>query len=66
MRAAAAWSRRPPARVTSVSLDAPPRRPTIGFAGGPRKQTAVLAALRGGWLSGIVTDESCARAALAD
>ncbi|WP_186055487.1 sugar-binding transcriptional regulator [Burkholderia gladioli] len=54
------------ARVTSVSLDAPPRRPTIGFAGGPRKQTAVLAALRGGWLSGIVTDESCARAALAD
>lgn len=54
------------ARVTSVSLDAPPRRPTIGFAGGPRKQTGVLAALRGGWLSGIVTDESCARAALAD
>jgi len=54
------------ARVTSVPLDAPPRRPTIGFAGGPRKQAAVLAALRGGWLSGIVTDESCARAALAD
>jgi DNA-binding transcriptional regulator LsrR (DeoR family) len=53
------------ARVTSVPLDAPPKRPTIGFAGGPRKPAAVLAALRGGWLSGLVTDESCARAALA-
>ncbi|AOK30470.1 MULTISPECIES: sugar-binding transcriptional regulator [Burkholderia] len=51
-------------RVTSVALDAPPARPTIAFAGGPRKRMAVLAALRGGWLSGLVTDESCARAAL--
>ena len=25
---------------------------------------AVIAALRGGWLSGLVTDETCARAAL--
>lgn len=53
------------ARVTSISLDAPPRRPTIAFAGGPRKCDAVIAALRGGWLSGLVTDETCARAALA-
>lgn len=53
-------------RVTSVALDAPPKRPTIGFAGGPRKRAAVLAALRGRWLSGLVTDETCARAALAE
>lgn len=53
-------------RVTSVALDAPPSRPTIGFAGGPRKRAAVLAALRGRWLSGLVTDETCARAALAE
>ncbi len=51
-------------RVTSLRLDAPPKRPTIGFAGGARKHRAVLAALKGGWLSGLVTDEACARAAL--
>jgi DNA-binding transcriptional regulator LsrR (DeoR family) len=53
------------ARVTSLSLDAPPKRPTIGFAGGQRKREAVIAALKGKWLSGLVTDELCARAALA-
>jgi DNA-binding transcriptional regulator LsrR (DeoR family) len=52
-------------RVTSVPLDSPPRRPTIGFAGGERKHGAVQAVLKGGWLSGLVTDEACARAALA-
>lgn len=52
------------ARVTSVALDTPPKRPTIAFAGGTKKRDAVIAALRGGWLSGLVTDESCARAAL--
>ncbi|KER66952.1 DeoR faimly transcriptional regulator [Burkholderia cepacia] len=52
------------ARVTSVSLATPPKRPTIAFAGGPKKRDAVIAALRGGWLSGLVTDETCARAAL--
>ncbi|HLX03252.1 MAG TPA: sugar-binding transcriptional regulator [Trinickia sp.] len=51
-------------RVTSVPLDSPPKRPTIGFAGGERKRGAVMAALKGGWLSGLVTDEVCARAAL--
>jgi len=51
-------------RVTSVPLDSPPKRPTIGFAGGARKHGAVLAVLKGGWLSGLVTDEACARAAL--
>jgi DNA-binding transcriptional regulator LsrR (DeoR family) len=53
-------------RVTSVPPDAPPKRPTIGFAGGARKHRAVLAALKGGWLSGLVTDEACARAALGE
>ncbi|USB87904.1 sugar-binding transcriptional regulator, partial [Burkholderia cenocepacia] len=52
-------------RVTSVALATPPKLPTIAFAGGPKKHDAVIAALRGGWLSGLVTDETCARAALA-
>jgi DNA-binding transcriptional regulator LsrR (DeoR family) len=51
-------------RVTSLRLDSPPKRPVIGFAGGERKRNAVIAALKGGWLSGLVTDELCARAAL--
>ncbi|MEQ5839654.1 DNA-binding transcriptional regulator [Paraburkholderia acidicola] len=51
-------------RVTSIRLDSPPKRPTIGIAGGTRKRHAVIAALKGGWLSGLVTDELCARAAL--
>ncbi|MGA7812987.1 sugar-binding transcriptional regulator, partial [Caballeronia sp.] len=53
-------------RVTSLRLDAPPKRPTIGFAGGLRKHAAVIATLKGGWLSGLVTDELCAQAALDD
>ncbi|GGD57251.1 sugar-binding transcriptional regulator [Caballeronia grimmiae] len=52
------------ARVTSLKLDSPPKRPTIGFAGGERKRNALIAALKGQWLSGLVTDELCARAAL--
>jgi DNA-binding transcriptional regulator LsrR (DeoR family) len=51
-------------RVTSVALPSPPERPTIGFAGGERKREAIIAALKGGWLSGLVTDEHSARAAL--
>ena len=51
-------------RVTSIRPVSPPKRPTIGFACGERKRTAVIAALKGGWLSGLVTDELCARAAL--
>ena len=53
-------------RVTSLHLDSPPKRPTIGFAGGVRKREALIAALKGGWLSGLVTDEACARAALGE
>ncbi len=52
-------------RVTSIRLESPPSRLTIGFAGGAQKQQAIIAALKGGWLSGLVTDEQCARAALA-
>jgi DNA-binding transcriptional regulator LsrR (DeoR family) len=52
------------ARVTSLKLDTPPKRPTIGFAGGERKREALIAALKGKWLSGLVTDELCAKAAL--
>ncbi|KND60396.1 Transcriptional regulator of mannitol utilization, DeoR family protein [Candidatus Burkholderia verschuerenii] len=52
------------ARVTSLKLDTPPKRPTIGFAGGQRKRDAVISALKGQWLSGLVTDELCAKAAL--
>ncbi len=47
-----------------LALDAPPKRPTIGFAGGLRKREALIATLKGKWLSGLVTDELCARAAL--
>lgn len=54
------------ARVTTPPLAAKPERPVIGFAGGSKKADAVRAALRGGWLSGLVTDEVCARRALED
>jgi len=52
-------------RLTSIQLQSPPKMPTIGFAGGQTKHRAVAAALRGGWLSGLVTDERCAQAVLA-
>jgi DNA-binding transcriptional regulator LsrR (DeoR family) len=48
-------------RVTSVPLRSPPSRPVIAFAAGIRKARAVLGALRGRWVNGLVTDESCAR-----
>lgn len=51
-------------RVTSLPLSRPPTRPVIAFAGGERKAPAVLAALRGKWISGLVTDEYCARQVL--
>ncbi|MBV9492537.1 MAG: sugar-binding transcriptional regulator [Verrucomicrobia bacterium] len=49
------------ARVTSVPLRSPPTRPVIAFAGGLRKVRAVLGALRGQWVNGLVTDEGCAK-----
>ena len=48
-------------RVTSLPLQSPPQRPVIAFAGGESKAAAILAVLRGQWLSGLVTDEGCAR-----
>ncbi|KAI1690772.1 putative sugar-binding domain-containing protein [Ditylenchus destructor] len=48
-------------RVASVPL--PPRETTtvIGLAKGKRKHLALLAALRGGMINGIITDETTAR-----
>ncbi|WP_035056377.1 sugar-binding transcriptional regulator [Andreprevotia chitinilytica] len=52
-------------RVTSLQWPSSPTRPVIGFAGGAAKHKAIAAVLRGGWLSGLVTDEASARAVLA-
>jgi DNA-binding transcriptional regulator LsrR (DeoR family) len=48
-------------RVTSVPLQVPPERPFIAMAGGVDKGMALAAALRGGWLTGLITDEVAAR-----
>ena len=53
-------------RVVGISADvlrAVPRR--IGVAGGPRKHSAIEAALRGGWVNVLITDAGTARALLA-
>ncbi|WP_332299390.1 sugar-binding transcriptional regulator [Pseudomonas putida] len=47
-------------RVTSFPLESLAKRPIIAFAGGERKIPAILAALRGRWISGLVTDEATA------
>ena len=52
-------------RVTSIQLRRPPKKPVIAFAGGEHKARAVLGALRGQWINGLVTDETCARMILA-
>jgi DNA-binding transcriptional regulator LsrR (DeoR family) len=52
-------------RVTSIQLRRPSKKPVIAFAGGERKARAVLGALRGQWINGLVTDETCARVILA-
>lgn len=54
-------------RIIGISvgqLRATPRR--IGVAGGPRKREAVLAAVRGGWVNVLVTDEETADYLLAN
>ncbi|MFL9924635.1 sugar-binding transcriptional regulator [Herbaspirillum lusitanum] len=53
-------------RITTPPLNARPDKPVIALAGGSKKAEAVRAALRGGWLTGLVTDEVCARHALLD
>jgi DNA-binding transcriptional regulator LsrR (DeoR family) len=52
-------------RVTSIQMRRPPKKPVIAFAGGEHKALAVLGALRGQWINGLVTDGSCARVILA-
>jgi DNA-binding transcriptional regulator LsrR (DeoR family) len=47
-------------RVTSIQLRRPSKKPVIGFAAGAQKAKAVLGALRGHWINGLVTDEACA------
>jgi DNA-binding transcriptional regulator LsrR (DeoR family) len=49
------------ARVTSIKLQRPAKTPVIAFAAGESKVEAVLGALRGYWINGLVTDETCAR-----
>lgn len=43
-------------RVTSIELERLASRPMIAIAGGPGKQNGVLAALKGRWIAGLVTD----------
>ncbi|WP_034947097.1 sugar-binding transcriptional regulator [Erwinia oleae] len=52
-------------RLTSVRLTAHTTRRVIGFAGGRDKHRAIVAALKGRWVSGLITDEESARFALA-
>jgi DNA-binding transcriptional regulator LsrR (DeoR family) len=52
-------------RVTSIQPRRPPKKPAIAFTGGEHKARAVLGALRGQWINGLVTDETCARRILA-
>ncbi|AKZ61439.1 DeoR faimly transcriptional regulator [Herbaspirillum hiltneri N3] len=54
------------ARITTPPLTSPPPKPVIALAGGRKKAEAVRGALRGGWLTGLVTDEYCAQFALQD
>lgn len=51
-------------RVASVPLEQPARRLVIGVAGGIRKREAILAALRGKLITGLITDASTAAAIL--
>jgi DNA-binding transcriptional regulator LsrR (DeoR family) len=54
------------ARLTSLPLERPLGRPTIIVGNGSRKVMPLRAALRGGLLSGLITDEATAAAVLAD
>ncbi len=52
-------------RAIGIPLDSPPQRLTIAVAGGAGKAVAIRAALLGKLISGLITDESAARAILA-
>ncbi len=49
-------------RVASVPLEQPAQRLIIGVAGGVKKVEAILAALRGKLITGLITDEAAAQA----
>jgi len=51
-------------RIAGVPLEQPVQRLTIGVAGGLHKKEAVLAALKGRLINGLITDESVARSIL--
>ncbi|MDI5986172.1 sugar-binding transcriptional regulator [Halomonas sp. M4R5S39] len=48
-------------RVTSLPLEMLRDQPLVAIAGGREKGPALLASLRGGWLNGLITDETAAR-----
>lgn len=52
-------------RVASVPLQQPAQRLIIGVAGGEKKVEAILAALHGKLITGLITDETAAEAILA-
>jgi len=49
-------------KLTTIAPQRYSKKPVIAFAGGKHKWEAVRAALRGKWINGLVTDESCALA----
>lgn len=51
-------------RVGGVRIEAGQTRPVFGVAAGPSKVRPIFAALRGGIINGLVTDEATARALL--
>ena len=52
-------------RVASVPLEQPAQRLIIGVAGGAKKAEAILAALRGKLITGLIADEAAAQRILA-
>jgi DNA-binding transcriptional regulator LsrR (DeoR family) len=52
-------------RVAGIPLARPARPRTVAVAGGPEKVAAILAAMRGRLISGLITDETTAEALLA-
>ncbi|MBE9179558.1 sugar-binding transcriptional regulator [Oculatella sp. LEGE 06141] len=52
-------------RVASVPLEQPAQRLIVGVAGSAKKAEAILAALRGKLITGLITDEAAAQVILA-
>ena len=48
-------------RLAGVRIEPPTSRLIIGISGGSSKHRPILAALRGQWINGLVTDEITAR-----